>query len=135
MGKWLFILFFSVLSFQQVDAQSLSSVLEMAKKAYAAEESEAYLEHMVKANALRPNEAITVYDLARAFALNNRKARAIQTLNQLLLIDATIAFDQDPDFSSLKRKSAYNKLLVLQKELTRYTWLTSAGPKPSFGKQ
>ena len=68
---------------------------------------------------IRPNNPMVVYNLAGAYALNGRKIRSIQRLNQLLLMDATYDFQQNEDFKSIRRNKGYDELIALQEKLNR----------------
>lgn len=113
------LLFTLFLSCTCLSAQNLSlqARYDRAKEAYETKDFDVYLEHMRAANELRPNHPVIVYKLAGAYALNKRKARAIQSLNQMLLMDATIDFQNDPDFDNIKNYKGYRKLLERQSEL------------------
>lgn len=118
MGKIYLIIVFSILTVG-VFAQELSlqEHFTSAQEAYKIKNYEAYLEHLRSANELRPNHPTIVYKLAGAWALNKRKTRSIQTLNQMLLMDATVDFNGDPDFENIKDSKGYDRLLDFQKTI------------------
>ena len=87
--------------------------------AYEAKDYKLYLEAMEAIDELRPNYPVVVYNLAGAYALNGRKIRSIQRLNQLLLMDATYDFQQNEDFKSIRRNKGYDELIALQAKLNR----------------
>ena len=87
--------------------------------AYEAKDYKLYLEAMEAIDELRPNYPVVVYNLAGAYALNGRKIRSIQRLNQLLLMDATYDFQQNEDFKSIRRNKGYDELITLQAKLNR----------------
>jgi len=118
MGKLAVLLFFLLCS-SFASGQSLQEYFTLAQEAYQQKEYDTYLEYLISANEMRPNHPVIVYRLAGAYALNNRKTRAIQTLNQMLLMDATIDFNGDDDFASIRARRGYDKLIELQKELNR----------------
>lgn len=117
MGKWFILI--SLLFGQSLFSQELTlqQHYDQALVAYEAADFENYLNHLRQANELRPNHPTIVYKLAGAYSLNNRKTRAIQTLNQMLLMDATVDFQQDADFDAIKNKRGYDRLVSLQAEL------------------
>lgn len=118
--KLLFMLAWPLVLFaHSLNGQSADDYFRQAAKAYQENAYESYLEYIRQANELRPNHPAIVYELAKAYALNKRKTRAIQSLNQLLLMDATVDFNADEAFQSLSNRGAYQKLLELQEELTR----------------
>jgi len=116
--RW-FIWVFLLTSGFVLEAQDLKTLIIEAQKANAEKDYATYLTKMLAADELRPNDPTIVYELAKAYALNKRRTRAIQTLNQLLLMDATIAFDQEASFDDLRNRRGYDRLLTLQRELSR----------------
>lgn len=118
MGKWT--LLFNLLLLPLIGhTQTLQEFYNNAQSAYEVKDYNGYLENLRSANELRPNHPIIVYKLAGAYALNKRRTRAIQTLNQMLLMDATIDFDSDPDFKNVRGKKGYNRLIEFQEEINR----------------
>jgi sugar lactone lactonase YvrE len=87
--------------------------------AYEAKDFEQYMESMEIIDEMRPNYPIVVYRLAGAYALNGKRAKSIQKLNQLLLMDATYEFATNSDFESIKSTRPFEELLEKQKILTR----------------
>ena len=104
--------------FLSVNAQEdLQEVYKAAVEAYEARDYDSFLENIRQADELRPNHPGIVPKLAAAWALTGRKIRAIQTLKQMVLMDATFDFQNNPDFESLKRHKNYQDLIELQEEL------------------
>lgn len=79
--------------------------------AYEAKNFKQYLESMETIDEMRPNYPIVVYRLAGAYALNGKRAKSIEKLNQLLLMDATYEFASNPDFESIKSTKPFAELL------------------------
>lgn len=118
MGKSLLLfLFFYSSVFLAAQEPILHQYYNKAISAYEVQDFESYLSHLRKANELRPNHPKIVYKLAGAWALNNRKTRAIQTLNQMLLMDASVDFQSDPDFENIRKYKGYDRLVELQLNL------------------
>lgn len=118
MGKSLLLfLFFYSSVFLAAQEPILHQYYNKAISAYEVQDFESYLSHLRKANELRPNHPKVVYKLAGAWALNNRKTRAIQTLSQMLLMDASVDFQSDPDFENIRKYKGYDRLVELQLNL------------------
>lgn len=98
--------------------RSLRQLLTESEAAYADRDYKTYLQMLREFDERRPNYPTAVYKLAGAYALNNRKIRSIQTLERLMLMDATIAFEQDADFESIRRNKGYDRLLELKARLS-----------------
>ena len=109
-------LFISTAVFGQ---KTLNEYFQEGLAAYEAKDYKQYLEAMETIDEIRPNNPTVVYNLAGAYALNGRKIRSIQRLNQLLLMDATYDFQQNEDFKSIRRNKGYDELIALQAKLNR----------------
>ncbi|WP_286756188.1 hypothetical protein [Roseivirga sp. UBA838] len=99
--------------------ESLQEVYNAAVAAFEAKDYHTYLEKIREANEMRPNHPTIVAKLAGAWALTGRKSRAVQTLQQMLLMDATFDFTSAPEFESLKNYRGYDDLLELQARLSK----------------
>ena len=99
--------------------KSTNQLYQEALEAYSSKDFEVYLERLRQADEQRPNHPTIVYKLAGAWALNGRKTRSVQKLNQLMLMDATIDFQSDADFDNIRKHKNYEDLVALQAELTR----------------
>lgn len=111
-----FILAFSTFLIAQ-EEKNVQEYYTEANEAYKQKDYELYLENLRAADKLRPNHPVIVPRLAAAWALNGRKTRSIQKLNQMMLMDATYDFENNPDFDNVRNHKAYKKLLKLQKAL------------------
>lgn len=78
----------------------------------------AFLESTAAANRLRPYHPTLTYNLAAAFSLNERTGEAIHYLRRFILMNSTVDFSKDEDFSSLKASEDFPHLLQLQSRLT-----------------
>ena len=112
----LLLLFISTFAFSQ---KTINEYFQEGLAAYEAKDYKLYLEAMEAIDEIRPNNPMVVYNLAGAYALNGRKIRSIQRLNQLLLMDATYDFQQNEDFKSIRRNKGYDELIALQEKLNR----------------
>ncbi|NVK82801.1 MAG: hypothetical protein HWE21_00690, partial [Cytophagia bacterium] len=119
MKKIIFIsLFLSVLAYSRAQ-EDLQTLYTSAVEAYEQKDYDVFLENIRKADELRPNHPAIVPKLAAAWSLTGRKIRAIQTLRQMMLMDATFDFENDPDFENIRDHKNYDDLLILQAELSK----------------
>lgn len=119
MKKIIFIsLFLSVLAYSRAQ-EDLQTLYTSAVEAYEQKDYDVFLENIRKADELRPNHPAIVPKLAAAWSLTGRKIRAIQTLRQMMLMDATFDFENDPDFENIRDHKNYDDLLILQTELSK----------------
>lgn len=88
-------------------------------KAYESGDYQLFLDKMETVDKMRPNYPIVVYKLASAYALNKKRAKSIEKLNQLLLMDATYEFQTNPDFKYIQSTKAFEDLIEKQKALNR----------------
>lgn len=90
-------------------------------EAYKNADYENFLKHTIKANNLRPNHPLILYNLAGAHALNNNPENAISTLNYRSHFYASDDFEDDKDFVSLKYFREWDELLDKITELRKKT--------------
>lgn len=110
------ICFLCCLSFA-VKAQTAQYYYTEATAAYEKKDYESFLDNIRRADGLRPNHPVIVPKVAVAWALNGRKTRSIQKLRQMMLMDATYDFINNPDFEAIKGHKGYDRLVELQKRL------------------
>ena len=104
--------------YQSLFAQSeLKLLYDKGIAAYNAGNHQSFLEHMVKANKMRPNHPTLTYKLAAAHALNNQQAAAFEVMRHIILMNATVSFEQDPDFASITSSVELQGLNELSKKL------------------
>lgn len=109
---------FLVLSLSaQNEEKSLRQLLTESTSAYEKKDFKTYLEILRAFNERRPNYPLVVYKLAGAYALNKRKTRSIQTLQQSLLMDASKDFENDEDFKAIREYKGYDRLIALKERL------------------
>ncbi|WP_420386993.1 hypothetical protein [Roseivirga sp.] len=99
--------------------EDLQTVYQAAMDAYDKQDYDAFLEQIRKADELRPNHPAIVPKLAAAWSLTGRKIRAVQTLKQMMLMDATFNFVDNPDFDNIRDHKNYEDLVEMQEELAR----------------
>tara|TARA_A100000171_G_C2137899_1_gene151914 strand:+ start:2801 stop:4066 length:1266 start_codon:yes stop_codon:yes gene_type:complete len=119
MNKSYLTLLFFFISTSVFSQKTLNEYFQEGRAAYEAKDYKLYLEAMETIDEIRPNNPMVVYNLAGAYALNGRKIRSIQKLNQLLLMDATYDFKQNEDFDNIRRNKGYEELIALQAKLNR----------------
>lgn len=115
--KRLIICLLCCLAFSLKAQETLQEYYNRATAAYENKDYSGYLENIREADKLRPNHPFIVPKVAAAWALNGRKTRSIQKLRQMMLMDATYDFINNPDFESIKGYKGYDKLVALQKRL------------------
>ncbi len=101
------------------NAQSLRELYQEGISAYEDTNYERFKQRMFSIDSIRPNYPPVVYNLAAGYALTGNNERAIEVLNQYILMDATKDLASDDDFSSLKELPEFRKILDQQKLLTR----------------
>ncbi len=69
--------------------------------AYEQQDFEGFLQSFQKADSIRPNHRVLLYNLAAGYALTNQPERAYETLNYRLAFYAVNDFVDDQDFQSL----------------------------------
>ena len=92
----------------------LSTAIELfneAKKAYLDSNYVDYLKVSLEAHALLPYSRAVKYNLAAAYAVNDRVDKSISTIEELIQVDSQFSFDADSVFGSLKSHAAYSDLL------------------------
>ncbi|MFT6215989.1 MAG: tetratricopeptide (TPR) repeat protein [Roseivirga sp.] len=114
--------FFSLtisISFSVYAQKTLEDHFNEGRVAYEAKDYKLFLKEMETVDQMRPNYPIAIFRLAAAYALNKKKAKSIEKLKQLLLMDATYDLELNPDFKSLKSTRPFENLLVQQAKLNR----------------
>lgn len=99
------------------EEKTLQDYFSAAAAAYEEKDFAKYLENLRAADEMRPNHPAIVPRLAAAWALNGRKIRSIQKLNQMLLMDATFDFEENSEFDNIRTHKNYNKLIQFKRRL------------------
>ncbi len=100
-----------------VNAQTAAEMTEsarfeqQARADYKAKDYAKFLEEISKASDLRPNHARLLYNLAVAYALNNKTDEALLVLDRLAAMDLFFDIHKDEDFKSLSESQHF---LLLQ---------------------
>ncbi|WP_020530621.1 hypothetical protein [Flexithrix dorotheae] len=104
-----FLLFnFNFLFAQQSD---LVQFYQDGMRAYEEKDFSRFLKSFKKAHEIRPNHPTILYNLAAAFALNDSSIKALETLDQLIVINANPEIARDKDFNTLKELPEFHTIL------------------------
>ena len=117
MNKFFFCLLLLTLSVSVMAQETLQSLYQAALTAYEEKNYEIYRVKLQKADELRPNHPTIVPRLAAAWALTGRKIRSIQTLKQMLLMDASFDFINNSEFDNIRDHKSYAELVEFQREV------------------
>lgn len=111
--KYLYFLLFSV----GLLAQSQKEIYQASTKAYSDKDYATFLKLTKQLDSLRPSHPTYTYNLACAYALNNKQNDAVRQLKKCLLANAAIPFEDESDLSSIRSVKEYQELIVLKKKL------------------
>ena len=91
-------------------AQNVQNLFQDAQKAYQAKEYARFLVIYQTLDSLRPMHPTVLYNLSAGHALNNNTKKALETLEKLILINASTAIRQDSDFVSLWKNVDFKRI-------------------------
>lgn len=111
--KYLYFLLFSV----GLLAQSQKEIYQTSTKAYSDKDFTTFLKLTKQLDSLRPSHPTYTYNLACAYALNNKHEEAITQLKKCLLTNAAIPFENETDIFSIRSTKEYQELIVLKRKL------------------
>lgn len=112
------LLFLCLTALVAQEEKTLQDYFTAATTAYKEKDYAKYLENLRAADDMRPNHPAIVPRLAAAWALNGRKIKSIQKLNQMMLMDASFDFEGNSEFDNIRDHKGYNKLLEFKKTLS-----------------
>ena len=115
--RTIILLVLALISFQCFSQQPAQYYFNLANEALAKKDYEEYSIQIRKANERRPNHPVIVAKVAEAWALTSRRKRAVQTIRQMLLMDATYDFEGNTIFDDIRNHRDYGELLELQRTL------------------
>lgn len=72
-----------------------------ATAAHRSGDNPAFLENIKQADALRPNHPRLIYNLARAYALNNRPEESVKVIKRMISMGLFYRFEADPNLKDL----------------------------------
>jgi hypothetical protein len=101
-----FALLFSTLVFAQSDQKDGRYYESLARKAYQEKNYSSFLENMKLASELRPNHPRLMYNLAVAYALNDKPTDAVALLRRTAEMGLIFPAASDHDFDSLRSLSS-----------------------------
>ncbi len=97
-------------------AQTVNDYYRSSIQAYEEERYEDFLKYALKADSLRANHRILVYNVAAGYALNGNPDEAFQKLKSRIGFYAVNDFEEDTDFESLSQ----SQLAELKKDISLY---------------
>ncbi|MEZ4884876.1 MAG: hypothetical protein R3E32_09140 [Chitinophagales bacterium] len=108
-----FICWIFVLQSTAIYAQTtVNEYYQAATKAYEDKDFETFLKSCQNMDSLRENHPTILYNLACAYSLNQKEAEAVQTLQQLLLIDAKEQIRTEADFDNIRSSDGFKEVLA-----------------------
>jgi hypothetical protein len=102
-----------------MSAQTISEAYANSLKSYKRKKYDSFLTWSKKLDSLRPMHPKYTYNLAAAYALNNKPEHAFATLKNAILMNSESGFEQDSDFVSLKNLPGYDRLLSLKQTVEK----------------
>lgn len=99
--------------------QGLRDLYQAGLKAYEEKNYEVFRDKMLSIDSLRPNYPAVVYNIASGYVLTGEYEKAVNTLNNYLLMDATRDFTEDEDFSNLISRTEFHRVKDEQEKLTK----------------
>lgn len=96
-------------------SQTQKEIYQQSVDAYKNKEYPTFLKLTKKLDSIRSFHPTYTYNLASAYALNGKEKEAIATLEKVILMNNTTAFETDEDFKSIADSDAFQKLLALKK--------------------
>ncbi|WP_428235007.1 tetratricopeptide repeat protein [Gracilimonas sp.] len=109
---------FSLLSVN-LSAQSYIQVYSEGQEALKKGDVLTFRESMARANELRPNHPVIMYNLAKAYMMNNESDQALQTLEVLLHFYASPSVLDTSDFGVLRTLPEWDKLVETVSDIQR----------------
>jgi hypothetical protein len=117
------ILIFTVilLSFVASFSQSQREIYNQSVEAYKGKNFVQFLKITQQLDSLRPSHPTYTYNLAAAYALNNRDEKAIFVLEKLVLMNSKVDFEKDSDFDNLRKSPEFEKIIQLKSDTDKTT--------------
>lgn len=95
-------------------SQSINELLAKSQKAYHRNQYGAFLKYARMLDSIRPWHPVYTYNLASAYALNQKPEQAFDVLRKVVLMNSATAIDEDADFESLRALPEYEELTKLK---------------------
>lgn len=96
-------------------SQTQKELYQQSVDAYKSKDYVTFLKLTKKLDSLRSFHPTYTYNLASAYALNGKEKEAILTLEKVVLMNNTTAFETDEDFKSIADSQGFQKILDLKK--------------------
>lgn len=120
MKKYILLLFVFLVSFAA--NSQLQNLYNQSIDAYKAKDYPLFLTLNRKMDSIQPLNPTVTYNLAAAYSLNKMHDPTIAVMKKMLLMDNTVAFEEDPDFGFIKASEDFQELKELKaaqnKEIT-----------------
>ena len=104
-----------VISITTFHAQTQKEIYQQSVDAYKSKDFATFLKWTKHLDSIRPHHPTFTYNLAAAFALNGKEKEANATLQKVVLMNYTVAFESDDDFKSVAHSDGFQKVLALKK--------------------
>ena len=114
MKCWNLLLIFFLLNSTFSGAQTQREIYNSSVKAYENKDYKTFLQLTRKLDSLRPFHPTYTYNLASAYALNGDAEKAFLTLQKLVLMNNTAAFESDDDFQPLRETEGFKSVIALK---------------------
>lgn len=108
------LLIFFQLNSSVIVAQMQRDIYNSSIKAYENKDYQSFLQLRQKLDSLRPYHPNYTYNLASAYALNSNTEKALMTLQKMVLMNNTSAFETDDDFKSLRETEGFKTVVDLK---------------------
>jgi tetratricopeptide (TPR) repeat protein len=100
------------------NAQSQRELYNNSVKSYKAKNYSEFLQITKQLDSIRPMHPTFTYNLAVAYALNQKTENAVDYLKKAILMNAKTVFEDDADFQNIKETEAFKSLAAFkQKQL------------------
>lgn len=97
--------------------QSTKEIYNQSTKAYQEKDFATFLKLTKQLDSIRPAHPTYTYNLACAYALNNKVDESIVVLKKCVLMNNTLDFEKEADLESIKNTDQFASLMALQSEL------------------
>ncbi|TGD59434.1 NHL repeat-containing protein [Flavobacterium humi] len=98
-------------------AQSQKEMYNLSIRAYQDKDFGKFLKLTQKLDSIRPSHPTYTYNLACAYALNEKPNEALSVLKQCVLMNHALNFEAENDLSSLKKTDGYAEIVALKSAL------------------
>lgn len=117
MKQFYFVLLFTFFSLSGF-SQSLKELYNLSLQSYQNKDFPAFLNITKQLDSLRPSHPTYTYNLACAYALNGKTDESIAALKKCILMNNSVAFENEADLENIKKSDQYPSLIALQSELS-----------------